>query len=105
MNPALVEVPELLTDGTAQTEYRNLNFVIKRPVYFGSSRWDFLLDNKTVSAPIEDSDWLNEFQSREVDLRPGDALRCSVRIETKYGCDEQILSEKFFIVTVDEVIN
>lgn len=105
MNPALVEVPELLTDSTAQTKNRNLDFVIKRPVYFGHSKWDFLLDNKTVSAPIEDSGWLDKFQSREVDLRPGDALRCSVRIETKYGCDEQILSEKYFIVSVDEVIN
>lgn len=54
--------------------------LIKRPVFVGSSMWDFksIQRRKTFSAPIEDKDWLERYQSRQVHLEPGDAISAIV---------------------------
>ena len=99
------KILDLLTKETIILENSNLILVVKKPDYLGSSKWDLKHNNRTISASIKDSVWLNKFQSREIDVRPGDALRCTVRIEIKYGYDNQILSESYFINSVDEVID
>ena len=59
---------------------------------------------RPISARIEDGAWLRRFQSREVDVRPGDSLRCEVRIEHLYGHDNELLIERYTIVRVVEVL-
>jgi hypothetical protein len=65
--------------------------VVKKPDYLGDSKWDLRHGKRPKSARIEDNAWLKRFQSREVDVRPGDALRCEVQIEHLYGHDNELL--------------
>ena len=41
---------------------------------------------------------------RELDVRPGDALRCRVDFETSYGPDHEVLAERYRIVEILEVL-
>lgn len=54
--------------------------LIKRPVFVGSSMWDFksIQRKKAFSASIEDKIWLERYQNREVHLEPGDAISATV---------------------------
>ena len=49
---------------------------VKKPDYLGESRWQLRHGPRTIEAKIEHMDWLRCFQNREIDVRPGDALRC-----------------------------
>ena len=44
---------------------------VKKPDYLGDSKWDLRHGKRPISARIEDGAWLRRFQSREVDVRPG----------------------------------
>jgi hypothetical protein len=77
---------------------------VKKPDYLGDSKWDLRHGRRPISAKIEDTDWLRRFQHREVDVRPGDALRCEVSIEHLYGHDNELLTERYTIVRVVEVL-
>ena len=77
---------------------------VKRPDYLGDTKWDLRHGKRSISAKIEDTAWLRRFQAREVDVRPGDALRCEVKIEHLYGHDNELLTERYTIVRVVEVL-
>jgi hypothetical protein len=77
---------------------------VKKPDYLGDSRWDLRHGKRPISAKIEDVEWLRRFQNRQVDVRPGDALRCEVKIEHLYGHDNELLTERYTIVRVNEVL-
>lgn len=77
---------------------------VKKPDYLGESKWELRHGKRTVSAKIEDADWLKRFQNRGVDVRPGDALKCSVQIDHLYGHDNELLGERFTVVKVHEVL-
>ena len=47
---------------------------------------------------------LDKFYRRELDIRPGDALRCRVDFETSYGPDHEVLAERYRIVEIVEVL-
>ncbi len=104
LNIETEKIQDLLTKETMTSENSKLILVVKKPDYLGFTKWDLKHGNKIISASIKDIGWLDKFQSREIDVRPGDALRCTVKIEIKYGYDNQILSENYFIESVDEVI-
>ena len=55
--------------------------IVRKPDYLGTSMWDLRHGKHPISAKIEHEEWLGEFQNRKVDVRPGDALKCTVRIE------------------------
>lgn len=77
---------------------------VKKPDYLGTSQWDLRLAKRTIHARIEDEGWLRDFQSRRIDVRPGDALRCQVSLEHLYGHDNELISERYTIITVEEVM-
>ena len=54
--------------------------LIKTPVFVGNSMWGFksVQRKKTFLAPIEDKDWLEKYQNREIYLEPGDAISAIV---------------------------
>ena len=95
------ELSELTVKETTKFEKMPMTLIVKRPDYLGVSQWDFRFGKKAVSAKIEDRKWLTDFQTRQVDVRPGDALRCVVTIEHKYGFDNELISEDY---TVTEVL-
>jgi len=82
----------------------SMNLVVKRPDYLGTSKWDLRHGKRNISAKIEDEDFLAKFQGRRVDVRPGDALRCKLIIEYLYGHDNELLSERYTIEKVHEVL-
>ena len=77
---------------------------VKRPDYLGDSKWELRHGKKAISAKIEDVNWLRRFQGREVDVRPGDALKCTVLIEHLYGHDNELMMERYTIQSVEDVL-
>jgi hypothetical protein len=77
---------------------------VKKPDYLGDSKWEFRHGKRIIAAKVEDTAWLKRFQGREIDVRPGDALKCDVRIEHLYGYDNELLTERYTIVRVVEVL-
>ncbi len=66
--------------------------------------WELRHGKRSISAKIEHEEWLREFQSRRVDVRPGDALKCAVRIEMMYGHDNELINEKYYVEKVQGVL-
>lgn len=77
---------------------------VKKPDYLGSSQWELRHGKRNIYARIEDEAWLRRFQSRQEDVRPGDALRSIVQIEYNYGFDNELISERFTVLEVLEVL-
>ena len=76
---------------------------VRKPDYLGESKWEFVLD-RGFDAKIIDIDWLNRFQNRIEDVRPGDAIRANVRTEIRYGYEGEVVGVRHTIVKVIEVV-
>ncbi len=98
------ELLDLSVKETTTFEKMPMTLIVKRPDYLGKSKWDFRFGKKTLSAKIEDQDWLIRFQSRDVDVRPGDALKCLATIAHKYGFDNELISEDYTVTRVESVL-
>ena len=91
----------------SQTEVHsvpNMVLFVKKPDYLGSSMWEFRHGKRSIAAKIEDEKWVQRFQNRGVDVRPGDALRCRVRVELLYGFDNELLEEKHYVEKIHDVL-
>ena len=77
---------------------------VKKPDYLGKSQWELRHGSANIRARIEHGDWLTRFQNREVDVRPGDSLRCVVEQELHYGYDNELLLQTFVVTEVVEVL-
>lgn len=97
-------IEELAVKETQSIPVQSINLVVKRPDYLGNAKWDLRHGKKAISAKVEDALFLDEFQGRRVDVRPGDALRCQVVIDHLYGHDNELLSERYIIEKVHEVL-
>lgn len=78
--------------------------VVRRPDYLGGAMWQFRHGRRSISATVGDAEWLAAFQNRAVDVRPGDALSCEVRVDVSYGHDNELIAERHHIVKVHEVL-
>lgn len=87
---------------TTRTTQVKMALKIKKPDYLGSSKWDLRTNDETVSARIEDLSWLNSFQKREIDIRPGDSMIANVQAKVQYGYENEIISKEY---TVKKVIS
>lgn len=54
--------------------------LIRTPVFVGNSMWGFksIQRKKAFSAPINDKEWLEKYQNRQIQLEPGDAISATV---------------------------
>jgi hypothetical protein len=99
---------EELTDASVRetTKFSDMPMIliVRRPDYLGTAQWAFRLGRKSVSAKIEDQEWLKAFQARRIDVRPGDALRCLVTVEHRYGHDSELIDEKMTVTKVQGVV-
>lgn len=77
---------------------------VKKPDFLGTSQWELRHGRRTISATISDAEWLGRFQSRQEDVRPGDALRCNVAMSLLYGHDNELIAERYTVVEVMEVL-
>jgi hypothetical protein len=78
---SISEMEELLTSEVI-TNDSPMILKVKKPDYLGDSRWEFVFE-RAIEAKILDLNWLDQFQNRDVDVRPGDALRALVRTEIR----------------------
>ncbi len=98
------ELSQLITKETVIFPPAPMILAVKKPDYLGNSKWDFRHGKKTINAKITDEEWLVRFQNRQIDVRPGDALRCLVRIENGYGYDNELLIEHYTIEKIEDVL-
>lgn len=77
---------------------------VSKPDYLGDSDWELRRGDRTIAAKIQDVSWLARFQKREIDVRPGDALRCRVEVRAFYGFDNELIGENFSVLEVLDVL-
>jgi hypothetical protein len=98
------DIEALAVARTIETPASEMILAVKKPDYLGTSKWELRHGKRTISAKIEDANWLGRFQGRQVDVRPGDALQCTVKIEMLYGFDNELISERYTVLKVIEVL-
>jgi hypothetical protein len=79
-------------------------FVVDLPDYRGTGEWLLKHGEVRTTAVSEPGTLLDKFYRRELDIRPGDGLRCKVDFETLYGPDHEVLAERYRIVEIVEVL-
>jgi len=79
-------------------------FIVEMPDYLSTSQWQLKHGTTRTTAIAEPGTLLDKFYERELDIRPGDALRCRVDVETSYGPDHEVLAERYRIVEILEVL-
>lgn len=79
-------------------------FVVDMPDYQATGQWQLKHGETRTTAIAEPGTLLDKFYRRELDIRPGDALRCKVDFETSYGPDHEVLAERYRIVEILEVL-
>ena len=77
---------------------------IKKPDYLGESMWEFRHGSTVILARGSDGEWLRQFQTREVQIRPGDSIRAVVQIINKYDFEGELLGTSYEISEVSEVV-
>jgi hypothetical protein len=97
------QLSDLTIRETTKFEKLPLTLIVKKPDYLGKSKWDFRFGKKSISAKIEDCEWLTKFQNRVVDVRPGDALKCLATLEYRYGYDNELIDEEYTVTIVESV--
>ena len=79
-------------------------FLVEMPDYQASGEWRLKHGDTRTIAYCESGTLLDKFYRRELDIRPGDALRCKVDFETSYGPDHEVLAERYRIVEILEIL-
>ncbi|AZQ63091.1 hypothetical protein EI427_12840 [Flammeovirga pectinis] len=97
------DVENILADNTLENE-SILFYKIKKPDFLSESQWEFKYGSKTIKAKIFDSEWLKKFQSGSVEVRPGYSLKVKAKSITKYDKNNKLISEKFEIIEILDVI-
>jgi hypothetical protein len=98
------DIEALAVARTIESPESQMILAVKRPDYLGTSKWELRHGRKTIAAKIEDTAWLDRFQRRQVEVRPGDALQCMVKVESLYGFDNELMVERYTIVEVMNVL-
>ena len=79
-------------------------FIVEMPDYQATGQWQLKHGGTRTTAIAEPGTLLDKFYRRELDVRPGDALRCRVDFETSYGPDHEVLAERYRIIEIIEVL-
>jgi hypothetical protein len=95
-------VETLLTKETKDFESSEI-LKVKKPDYLGDSMWELKYRDRVIPAKITDHNWLLEFQSRKVDVRPGDALSVILQTQINYGFQDEEISVHYRILKVNEI--
>ncbi|MEW8542091.1 MAG: hypothetical protein AB2693_01030 [Candidatus Thiodiazotropha sp.] len=97
-------VREVLTKEIVKSSGKRI-IKVKKPDYLGQSMWAFQYDGRAIEAKITDMDWLATFQSRMIEVKPGDSLRVLLYEEISYGYEGEIVHRHYEVENVYEIIN
>lgn len=104
LGKSIAEPSALLQARKLVNHSADMIFVVEMPDYQATGDWQLKHGSTRTLAHSQPGTLLDRFYRRELDIRPGDALRCRVDLETSYGPDHEVLSERFRIVEVIEVL-
>lgn len=104
LSKRIAEPRKLLLARKLVNRSADMIFVVERPDYQASGEWQLKHGEIRTTAIAEPGTLLDKFYKRELDIRPGDALRCKVDFETSYGPDHEVLAELYRIVEIVEVL-
>lgn len=96
-------IEDLLAKETLTSESEMI-LKVKKPDYLGESMWDMRHGTSIIQVRILDKNWLDKFQARRIDLRPGDSIRAKVQISNKYDADGELISTRYNAVEILEII-
>lgn len=97
------DINKLLVEQTLENT-SELILMVRKPDFLGETKWDFRFNRRNLSVSIIDKDWLSSFQSGDIDIRPGDALRVRMKEKVAYDLNGEVVSEEREIVQVVGVI-
>src|SRR4029078_7777175 len=103
LGKTIAEPKALLQTRKLTNHSADMIFVVEMPDYQATGQWQLKHGEPRAAAYCEPGTLLDRFYRRELDVRPGDALRCRVDFETSYGPDHEVLAESYRIVEVLEV--
>lgn len=98
------EIEELITKESSSSE-STMIIKVKKPDYLGFSMWEFHHGTSPLSAKILDEKWLDDFHKRKMDVRPGDSLKVRIRITNNYDYDHNLISVKYQILKVLDILH
>lgn len=104
LSKSIEEPRALLQSRKLVNHSADMIFLVEMPDYQGSGQWFLKHGGTRTTAVAEEGMLLDRFYRRELDIRPGDALRCKVDVETSYGPDHEVLAERYRIVEIAEVL-
>jgi hypothetical protein len=107
LSPKFVVTQEEITDlfaGESISNDINRILMVRRPDFLGETKWEFRYEKRPFSAKISDESWLNDFHAGNIDIRPGDALRVTLRETVTYDNNGEVMKEEREILTVAGVI-
>ena len=104
LNKRIADPRTLLLARKLVNHSADMIFVVEMPDYQAAGEWRLKHGDTHTIAYCEAGTLLDKFYRRELDIRPGDALRCKVDFETSYGPDHEVLAERYRIVEIIEVL-
>lgn len=96
-------VRDVLTKEILETSGERI-IKVKKPDYLGQSMWAFQYEGRAIEARISDEDWLGGFQSRSIDVKPGDSIRVVLLERISYGYENEVVHHHYEVEKVYEVI-
>ncbi len=96
---------EKLCEGETITNHSTAVLKLKQPDFLGDSQWVFRHGSQTLKAKMADDKWLQDYKDRKFAVYPGDSLRVRLETTTTYGSTHEVISEKFFVVEVIEIVS
>jgi hypothetical protein len=96
-------VDSLLTE-RLPSEPSDMLLRVKKPVFLGDSRWEFLYEGKAIEAKMLDAEWVEQFRKHRIDVPPGSSLFVTLKVETNYNAEEKAAHPKYFVLTVHRII-
>lgn len=96
-------IEELLTAETIQSTAPMI-LKVKKPDLLGQSMWEFRHQNRTFLAKVQDTEWLEKFQARQIPIRPGDSIRALVETRVHYDQFGEVVASHYSVLQVIEVI-
>ena len=103
----VTDIGKLHEEATRETVIQpasTMILIVRKPDYLASSQWIFRHEGRNLPATIEDDAWIARFHNRDIDVRPGDALKCRVRVEVSYGYHSEVLSTKHSVEKIEAVL-